>query len=129
MYRFLDRDGSTLALRADMTIPVARLVGVRLHDRPMPQRFCYAGSVFRHTETQAGRQREFTQAGFELIGAAGAAADAEVIALSIAAMTAAGLRDFRLVLGQLHFFHSLLQELKLSPEQTAHLQRAINRNS
>src|SRR3954462_7129564 len=33
LYRFLDRDGSTLALRSDMTIPVARLVGVRLHDR------------------------------------------------------------------------------------------------
>ncbi|MFZ1768657.1 MAG: ATP phosphoribosyltransferase regulatory subunit, partial [Caldilinea sp.] len=38
--RFLDRDGSMLALRADMTIPVARLVGTRLHDAPTPQRFC-----------------------------------------------------------------------------------------
>jgi ATP phosphoribosyltransferase regulatory subunit len=129
LYRFLDRDGSTLTLRADMTIPVARLVGVRLHDRPMPQRYCYAGSVFRHTETQAGRQREFFQAGFELIGAASPAADAEVIALTIQAMRSAGLSDFRLVVGQLQFFHGLLQELQLSPEQTAHLQRAIDRNS
>lgn len=129
LYRFLDRDGSTLTLRADMTIPVARLVGVRLHDRPMPQRFCYAGSVFRHTETQAGRQREFTQAGFELIGAAVPAADAEVLALTVHAMQAAGLRDFRLVVGQLQFFDALLQELQLTSEQTAHLQRAIDRNS
>ena len=129
LYRFLDRDGSTLTLRADMTIPVARLVGVRLHDRPMPQRFCYAGSVFRHAETQAGRQREFTQAGFELIGAAAPAADAEVIALTVQAMRAASLSDFRLVLGQLQFFHALLQDLQLTPEQSAHLQRAIDRNS
>ncbi|MCC6456520.1 MAG: ATP phosphoribosyltransferase regulatory subunit [Caldilineaceae bacterium] len=129
LYRFLDRDGSTLTLRADMTIPVARLVGVRLHDRPMPQRFCYAGSVFRHTETQAGRQREFTQAGFELVGAASPAADAEVIALTIHAMRAAGLRDFKLVLGQLQYFYGLLQDLQLPPEQSAHLQRAIDRNS
>lgn len=129
LYRFLDRDGSTLTLRADMTIPVARLVGVRLHDRPMPQRFCYAGSVFRHTETQAGRQREFTQAGFELIGAAAPVADAETIALTVHAMQIAGLRDFRLVLGQLQFFNGLLQDLQLTPEQTAHLQRAIDRNS
>lgn len=130
LYRFLDRDGSTLTLRADMTIPVARLVGVRLHDRPMPQRFCYAGSVFRHAETpQAGRQREFTQAGFELIGAASAAADAEVIALTIEAVRAAGLHDFRLALGQLQYFYGLLQDLNLTPEQAAHLQRAIDRNS
>ena len=129
LYRFLDRDGSTLTLRADMTIPVARLVGVRLHDRPMPQRFCYAGSVFRHTETQAGRQREFTQAGFELFGTTAPAADAEVIALTVQAMHAVGLSNFRLILGQLQFFHALLQDLQLNPEQTAHLQRAIDRNS
>ena len=129
LYRFLDRDGSTLTLRADMTIPVARLVGVRLHDRPMPQRYCYAGSVFRHTETQAGRQREFTQAGFELVGAAAPAADAEVIALTVQAMQAAGLSGFRLVLGQLQYFDGLLQDLQLTPEQTSHLQRAVDRNS
>jgi ATP phosphoribosyltransferase regulatory subunit len=129
LYRFLDRDGSTLTLRADMTIPVARLVGVRLHDRPMPQRFCYAGSVFRYGETRAGRQREFTQAGFELIGAGSPAADAEVIALTIHAMRAAALRNTKLVLGQLQFFHGLLQDLRLTVEQSTHLQQAIDRNS
>jgi len=129
MYRFLDRDGSTLALRVDMTIPVARLVSVRLHDWPMPQRFCYAGSVFRYTEPQAGRQREFIQAGFELIGARTPEADAEVIALTVQAVRRAGLDDFRLVLGQIQYFDSLLQDLHLSPEQATHFQRAINRNS
>lgn len=129
MYRFLDRDGSTLALRADMTIPVARLVGVRLHDRPMPQRYCYAGSVFRYTEPQAGRQREFTQVGFELIGASSVAADAEVIALTVHAIRTAGIADFRLVLGQISYFDALLRELQLTPEQTEHLKRAVDRNS
>ncbi|MCC6168513.1 MAG: ATP phosphoribosyltransferase regulatory subunit [Caldilineaceae bacterium] len=129
MYRFLDRDGSTLALRADMTIPVARLVGVRLHDRPMPQRHCYAGSVFRYTELQAGRQREFGQAGCELIGAGAPEADAEIIALTVRALAAAGLRDFRIVVGQIQYFHGLLQDLNLDAIQTARLQQAIDRNS
>lgn len=129
MYRFLDRDGSTLALRADMTIPVARLVGVRLHDRPMPQRYCYAGSVFRYTELQAGRQREFGQAGCELIGASAPEADAEIIALTVRALAAAGLRDFRIVVGQIQYFHGLLQDLNLDAAQTASLQQAIDRNS
>lgn len=129
MYRFLDRDGSTLALRPDMTIPVARLVGVRLHDRPMPQRFCYAGSVFRYAAPQAGRQREFTQTGFELIGAAGPAADAEVMALTIDAVRTAGIADFRLAVGHMGYFNGLLQELQLAPAQTATLLAAIDRNS
>lgn len=128
-YRFLDRDGTTLALRPDMTIPVARLVGVRLHDIPMPQRFCYAGAVFRYTAPQAGIQREFLQTGVELIGAQSPAADAEVIALAGAAVKTAGIREHRLVLGQIAYFDALLRDLQLTPEQTAQLLRAVDRNS
>ncbi len=127
--RFLDRDGSMLALRADMTIAVARLVGTRLHDWPMPQRFCYAGSVFRDVEPRAGQQREFRQAGIELIGSARDAADAEVLALAAAALQAVGLAEFRIVLGQMQYFNGLLQALRLDTEQQGQLQRAVDRNS
>ncbi len=129
MYRFLDRDGRTLALRPDMTIAVARLVGTRLYDWPMPQRFCYAGSVFRYVEPQAGRQREFGQAGVELVGAGAPEADAEVVALTVKALRSTGLRDFQIVLGQMGFFHGLLEELDLDPTQTERLRQAILRKS
>ena len=129
MVRFLDRDGATLALRPEMTTAVARLVGTRLHDWPMPQRFCYAGSVFRYTEPQAGRQREFWQAGVELIGANSPQADAEVLALTIAALDAAGLDDFRIVLGHMGYLRGLLDDLKLSPAQADALRQAIDRKS
>jgi ATP phosphoribosyltransferase regulatory subunit len=129
MLRFLDRDGSMLALRSDMTIGVARLVGTRLRDWPMPQRFCYAGSVFRHNAPQAGQQREFAQAGVELIGAAAPAADAEVLALTAAALAQAGLKGIRLAVGHLGYFHGLLQELHLDAAERARLLAAIDRNS
>jgi ATP phosphoribosyltransferase regulatory subunit len=129
IYRFADRDGRMLALRADMTIPVARLVATRLHDVPMPQRFCYAGSVFRYGETRAGRQREFQQAGIELIGAAQAAADAEVMALTVRAIESAGVQDVTLALGHIGYFHALLDSLALPPDATAHLFDAVDRNS
>lgn len=129
MVRFQDRDGSTLALRADMTIAVARLVGTRLHDWPMPQRFCYTGSVFRDTALQAGRQREFLQAGIELLGAPGPAADAEILALTAKALPIAGVTNFRLVLGHIGYFYGLLQDLQLAPAQQLWLQQAIDRNS
>ena len=108
MYRFLDRDGSTLSLRPEFTTPVARLVGARLHDWPMPQRFCYGGSVFRYLEPQAGRQREFWQVGGELIGAPTPAADAEILALTAASLQIAGLTEYRLILGHIRYYRSLL---------------------
>ena len=54
MYRFFDRHGRTLALRPDMTIPTARVVGTRLYDQPMPLRISYVGSVFRYEPPRAG---------------------------------------------------------------------------
>ena len=129
MYRFLDRDGSTLALRPEFTTPLARLVATRLHDWPMPQRFCYAGSVFRYVSPQAGRQREFLQAGVELIGASTPEADAEVLALTVAALRAAELSDFRVVVGQIRYFGGLLADLKLTPDQEETLREAIDRKS
>ncbi len=118
-----------LALRADMTIPVARLVATRLHDLPMPQRFCYAGSVFRYADTQAGMQREFWQAGVELIGAAEAAADAEVLAATVRALEVAGLPDVRLALGHLGYFHGLIAALALPERAHAAFVEAVDRNS
>ena len=111
MYRFFDHRGQTLALRADFTPQVARMAATKLFDQPMPLRCCYAGILFRHEEPQAGRKREFTQAGVELIGADTAEADAEVVALSIAALEALALRDFQINLGQMAFFRALTDGL------------------
>jgi len=115
MYRFLDQKGRTLALRADFTPQMARMAATKLFDQPMPLRCSYVGSLFRYEEPQAGRKREFTQAGIELIGADTAEADAEVVALSIAALEALELRSFQVNLGQMAFFRYLTRGL---PEET-----------
>ena len=104
MYRFFDLHGSTLALRPDMTIPTGRVVGTRLYDQPLPLRIAYVGSVFRYEAPRAGRQHEFTQAGVELIGAPTREADAESLALAVAALRAAGLPEFRITVGHVAFF-------------------------
>ena len=96
LYRFFDRDGRALALRPDLTIPTARLAGSKLYDQPLPQRFFYTGPAFRYEEPRAGRQREFWQAGIELIGAASPDADAEVLAFAAQALSASSARQFPL---------------------------------
>ena len=123
MYRFFDRHGRTLALRPDMTIPTARVVGTRLFDQPMPLRLAYVGSVFRYEPPRAGRQHEFTQAGVELIGAPGPVADAESIALAVAALRAVGVPAFRITVGHVGFFRGLLAALDLPERLAARLQK------
>lgn len=129
LYRFLDRDGRALALRPDLTIPTARLAGSKLYDQPLPQRFFYAGPAFRYEEPRAGRQREFWQAGIELIGAGSADADAEVLAFSARALSLLGLDTFTLVLGHLGYFHGLIRSLDLPPAMIRILQSALDRKS
>lgn len=129
MYRFFDRHGRTLALRPDLTIPTARVVATRLYDQPMPLRVAYAGSVFRHEPPRAGRQHEFTQAGVELIGAAGSAADAEAIALAVAALRGVGLPGFRITVGHIGFFRGLLAALGLPERAEQRLRSAVDRKS
>lgn len=129
LYRFLDRDGSALALRPDLTIPTARIAGSKLYDQPLPQRFFYAGPVFRFEEPRAGRQREFWQAGIELIGVKSADADAEVLAFAVRALQALGLGASHFTLGHLGYFHGLIAHLGLDPDMAQTLQSALDRKS
>ena len=74
---------------------------------------------------QAGRQCEFYQAGVELLGVHGPAADAEVIALAVAAMQEAGLTKFQISLGQVDFINGMMAESQLSVIQQQQVKAAI----
>ena len=85
--------GEVVALRPDFTPQVARIAATRLADVDGPLRLCYEGAVNRLTSPGRGplAQRELLQAGVELIGAGGAYADAEAIAVAAAALATIGL--------------------------------------
>lgn len=129
IYRFPDRDGRMLALRADPTIPIARLISTKLYDRLLPMRFFYIANVFRHEEPKASLRREFTQAGVELVGAGTAQADAEVIALTVNALRATGLREFRLRLGAMDVLNALLEPLDWNDTQLGLVKSALERKN
>ncbi|HWR29932.1 MAG TPA: ATP phosphoribosyltransferase regulatory subunit [Negativicutes bacterium] len=128
-FRFFDRNGRMLALRPDMTTPIARVAVMRMKERPLPLRLFYLANVFRQEETQAGRQCEFYQAGVELLGTGSVAADAEVVALAVESLLAAGLIDFQVCLGQVDFISGIMSEAGLDAT-TAHKvkQALIERN-
>lgn len=113
LFKLFDRNNRTLALRHEMTTPIARLVSSRLQDYPLPMKLSYISSVFRYEQTQTGRQCEFYQAGVELIGSASPTADAEIIALAVKGLLAAGLKNFKLCLGQVEFINGVMEQYQL----------------
>jgi histidyl-tRNA synthetase len=90
MYIFEDKSGQELALRAEGTAPVCRAyLEHGLFNSPQPVKLYYIGPAFRYERPQSGRYRQHHQFGFEALGEADPALDAEVIAMAS------------------HFFHSL----------------------
>src|ERR687893_998006 len=91
-YRTFDEQGAVLALRSDMTIPIARVVGTRYAEAEPPLRFCYFAHAWRTSERGVGEPREFLQAGLELIGPPGAEGGAGGLAPTISPLDEAGPR-------------------------------------
>lgn len=124
LFKLVDRGGELLALRPEMTTPVARLVTTHLRDHPSPLRLAYAGQVFRGAETGSGRPREFPQVGCELIGAGTLEADAEIVALAVEALAASAAPGCSVSLGHVGFLRGLLAGLAL-PEDADRAVRAF----
>lgn len=125
LYRFFGREGEALTLRPDMTTPIARFVASKMADVPFPLRFFYTANVFRHEKPQAGRYREFYQAGIELIGTDTGRADAEVIILASEALKVLGVEDFRIGIGQVQLLDLLLENCSIAQEDKNGLKQAI----
>ncbi len=115
-YRFFDESGDLLALRSDMTVPIARLVASRFAGAEMPLRLCYLSSAYRAVRPQRGQMREFVQAGVELIGAPAPQGTAEVVEVLEAALDAAGLDRAVIGLGDGDLYRQLLTELGVEGE-------------
>lgn len=115
MYKFFDREGNTLALRPDMTPPVARCAAKYYMEETFPLRFAYLANIFINHSSYQGRLKESTVQGAELIGDDSSDADAELIALAVNALLAAGLGDFQVDVGQVEFFNGLVEEAGSTP--------------
>lgn len=109
LLRFVEPDsGGVAALRPDITPQIARVVASRMADQPGPWRLRYDGKIIRRRRGRARKQRQITQVGVELIGLAGAEADAEVISMAAQACTDVGLRGFQIELSPLSIAWQLL---------------------
>jgi len=117
-------DGRELCLRPDLTIPVSRdyLASAEAGDAAG---FCYLGPVFRHREDAPA---EFLQAGIEAFGREDtAAADAEMLALGLEAVSHYGVDAPEIRMGDVGLFAALIAALDLAPAWRRRLLKDFNR--
>src|SRR5213593_4232646 len=118
MFKMVDREsGRLLALRADLTPQIARIVATRLREEPKPLRLAYVANVFRYDEPQLARYREFYQAGVELIGLDKPEAEVELLAMTVEGLRALRLKRFQLDVGHPDFFRGLMEEVTTDAER------------
>ena len=105
IYKFTDRGGRKLALRYDLTVPLARYVAT--YNPPLPFRRYQIGQVFRGENPQKGRWREFTQLDFDSVGSSGAEEDALIVVVTIQCMRALGFKEATMLINDRANFSDL----------------------
>lgn len=127
-FRLMDPESQRMmGLRADMTPQIARVATSRLAHRPRPLRLCYAGDVLRVKGGQLRPERQFAQAGVELLGSAAPDADAEVIATAVEALAEIGLADVAVDLGMPTLVPAVMADLEIPEQVAVRLRTALDR--
>ncbi len=126
MYKFFDREGNTLVLRPDITPSIARCIAKYYRDCAEPVRLSYHGQTFINSNEYQGKPKEFTQIGAELVNDPSVEADAEMIALTVECMLAAGLNEFQIEIGEVGFFKAIVREAGLDEDDIDEMRLLIN---
>ena len=129
LYKFFDREGNTLVLSPDFTPSVSRACATYFNPDEEPVSLCYTGNTFINNSSYRGRLKETTQMGVEHIGDESADADAELLAMTVECLLAAGLTEFQVSVGQVDYFKSLLKEAELDTEAEERLRTLISQKN
>lgn len=121
VYRLVDREGDLLMLRSDITLFLARSMGVVLTEGHDPLRVCYADTILRHQDLEDISANEFYQIGAEFIGSQGLEGDGEMLLLIDAILVALGLGEARIHLGSRALFDAAFPNLS-AEERRDHLE-------
>lgn len=121
--------GDWLALRYDLTAPLARVAAQYRNDLPSPYRRYAMGPVWRNEKPGPGRYRQFYQCDADTVGAASVAADAEIIAMLADALEAAGIArgDYLVRVNNRKVLNGVLEAARVQPEQAADVLRQIDK--
>lgn len=126
LYRFEDHGGRSVALRFDLTVPLARFAAQHFNELGTPFKRYHIAAVWRGENTQAGRYREFMQCDFDTIGTRSLEADIETALVIHDLFLAIGFEEFSIRINHRQILNGLLERLDLAGQSTAVL-RAIDK--
>ncbi|MCS7070480.1 MAG: histidine--tRNA ligase, partial [Anaerolinea sp.] len=116
-----------LALRYDLTVPLARVVGQYPNDIPLPFKRYQLAPVWRGERPQRGRYREFYQCDADIVGVAGMNADAEIVSLIVTALKRLGFHQFRVKINSRRLLTAIGQFAGVTGDHLANLYRSIDK--
>lgn len=107
VYSFQDNGGRDVAMRYDLTVPLARYVAENQGSLLWPFKRYQIAPVWRADNPQKGRLREFYQCDVDVVGSDAVLADAEVIACAATALEALGLTNYKIRINDRSLFAKL----------------------
>lgn len=125
MFKFQDSNGKIVALRSEMTAPVARMITTRIPITLKPIRLFYICNVFRNNPSRMERLRELWQAGVELVGCNTPEADGEILSLLISSLKQIGLNEVRVDVGHASLLKEMIHSTGLNEEKKSTLKRLL----
>lgn len=113
VYKFEDNGGRKVALRFDLTMPLARFVSMHKNEIQIPFKRYQFGKVFRGENTQKGRYREFVQFDFDIVGDDSVVSDFQILNIAFLGMKNIGLENFEIRFSSRALLSELLLALKI----------------
>lgn len=117
LYRFKDHGDRDVALRFDLTVPLARFVSQYKNEMDLPFKRFAIGNVFRGERAQRGRYREFTQCDFDFIGSDSISCDAEILQVIYASLVGLGIDEFTIWLNHRKILNGICEHCGIVGEQ------------
>jgi histidyl-tRNA synthetase len=130
VFAWQDEDDQWMALRYDLTAPLARVYAQHRNDLPLPYRRYAMGPVWRNEKPGPGRYRQFYQCDADTVGAASVAADAEICAMLSDCLETVGIPrgDYVVRVNNRKVLNGVLEAMGVSdPAQSADVLRTIDK--
>lgn len=122
-----EKGDSPLALRFDLTVPLARVMAEHKSDIKKPFKRYHIGKVWRGERPQAGRYREFMQCDADIVGSSSMMADAEIIALIDTVLQSLGISKFTIRINNRKILEGLIEHLKVPKKKTSAVLRSVDK--
>jgi len=126
IFRFKSPEEQDVALRFDLTVPLARIVA-QYNDLPKPFKRYQVGSVWRADKPDPGRFREFTQFDADVVGTSSQLAEAEVIAAVVKALQEIGVGKFIVNVNSRRVLNAVVQYSGVPPERAKDIFRVLDK--